>query len=158
MELTKLPGVNVGLLIRAPAHAVYEALVDPSITTRFWYTHSSGRMDAGADLTWEWRMYGASSHIHVLETEPDQLVRFNWDGYDPVHPTTVEFKITPYEGKSAYLRVTEIGFTGDADTAVKRAMDSTAGFTFMICGLKAVLEKGVELGIVGDVFPPNLKE
>jgi hypothetical protein len=56
-QLTNLPSVDVGLLIRRPPHDVFEALADPSITRRFWYTKSSGRMAEGAELTWEWEMY-----------------------------------------------------------------------------------------------------
>ena len=55
-QLTKAPTVDVGMLIRRPPHEVFEALADPSITTRFWYTKSTGRMAEGAELTWEWGM------------------------------------------------------------------------------------------------------
>jgi hypothetical protein len=34
----------------ASPHSVFEALADPSITTRFWYTKSSGRMEEGPEL------------------------------------------------------------------------------------------------------------
>src|SRR5262245_30422602 len=57
-QLTKSPSVNTGMLIRRCPHDVFEALADPAITTRFWYTKSSGRMEQGAELTWEWEMYG----------------------------------------------------------------------------------------------------
>lgn len=48
-----IPSVNVGVLVRQPPHQVFEALAEPSITTRFRYTKSSGRMQEGAHLTWE---------------------------------------------------------------------------------------------------------
>ena len=34
--------VEVGLLVDVPAHAVYEAFVNPHIATHFWFTKSSG--------------------------------------------------------------------------------------------------------------------
>lgn len=156
-ELTKAPSVDIGMLIRRPPHDVFEALADPSITTRFWYTKSTGRMTEGAELTWEWEMYHASGRVRVRQVEPDRLIRFSWDGYDPAHPTTVEFQFIPYEDDRTYLRITETGFTGDADTQVGRALDSTGGFTFLLSSLKAALEHDITLRVVLDAHPANLQ-
>jgi uncharacterized protein YndB with AHSA1/START domain len=35
LQLTKPPSVETGMLIRRSPHSVFEALADPSITTRF---------------------------------------------------------------------------------------------------------------------------
>src|SRR4029450_147837 len=133
------------LIRRAPPH-VFEALADPSITTRFCSTKSRGRMEEGAELTWEWEMYGVSGKVWVQEVEPDRRIRFSWEGYDPAHPTTVEFLFVPYENDATYVRITETGFSGDGDTQVSRALDSTGGFTFLLSSLKAG---------VGDVVAPE---
>jgi uncharacterized protein YndB with AHSA1/START domain len=156
-QLTKAPSVDIGMLIRRPPHDVFEALADPSITTRFWYTKSTGRMTEGAELTWEWEMYGASGRVWVKQVEPDRCIRFTWDGYDPANPTTVEFRFIPYESDATYLRITETGFTGDADTQVMRALDSTSGFTFLLSSLKAALEHDITLRVTMDAHPPNLR-
>ena len=37
--------VKVGMLIRRPPEDVFEAFADPAITTRFWFTKSSGRLE-----------------------------------------------------------------------------------------------------------------
>jgi uncharacterized protein YndB with AHSA1/START domain len=145
------------VLVRRPPHQVFEALADPSVTTRFWYTKSTGRMAEGAELIWEWEMYRVSGRVRVRDVEPDRLIRFSWDGYDPEHPTTVEFQFLPYENDTTYLRITETGFTGDADTQVSRALDSTAGFTFVLSSLKAALEHDVTLRVTLDAHPPHIK-
>ena len=88
-QLVAAPGVDVGMLVRRPPDEVFEALADPSVTTRFWYTRSTGRMTEGAELTWTWEMYGVSSTVWVEKVRPGRLIRFRWDGYDPAHPTTV---------------------------------------------------------------------
>ncbi len=157
LQLTKSPSVDTGVLIRRSPHDVFEALADPSITTRFWYTKSSGRMEAGAELTWEWEMYGASGKVWVQVVEPDRRIRFSWEGYDPAHPTTVEFLFIPYENDATYLRITETGFSGDADTQVSRALESTGGFTFLLSALKAALQHDVTRRVTMDAHPPNLQ-
>lgn len=77
LQLTKAPPADTGLLIRRSPHDVFEALADPSITTRFWYTKSTGRMVEGAELTWEWEMYGVSGKVWVKEVQADRRIRFS---------------------------------------------------------------------------------
>lgn len=156
-ELSRPPTVNVGVLIRRKSHDVFEALADPRITTRFWYSKSSGRMVEGAELIWEWEMYGVQGHVRVDKVDVDRLIRFVWDGYDPTKPTTVEFNFSPQENDTTYLVITETGFSGDADTQVARALESTAGFTFLLSSLKAALEHDITLRVVLDVHPQDLR-
>ena len=59
----KRPVAEAALLIRRPVAEVFEAFVDPAITTRFWFSKSSGRLEPGARITWSWEMYGASGEI-----------------------------------------------------------------------------------------------
>jgi uncharacterized protein YndB with AHSA1/START domain len=157
LQLTKSPTVDVGLLIRRPPHDVFEALADPSMTTRFWYTKSSGRMIEGAELTWQWEMYGASGKVWVKAVEADRRIRFAWEGYDPSQPTTVEFLLFPYDNDFTYLRITEAGFSGDADSQTSKALDSTTGFTFLLSSLKAALEHDITLRVTMDAHPPRLQ-
>ncbi len=51
--------------------------------------------------------------------------------------------------------VTNHGFHGDANEVVKQAIDSTQGFTFVLSGLKAWLEHGIELSLVADKRPDD---
>lgn len=73
-------------------------------------------------------MYGVSTTVHVDAVVPDRLIRFRWGMYDEDSPSTVEFRIIPcpYHDGTAYLRVVE---TDHGDSQVKRAVESTAGFT-----------------------------
>jgi len=41
------------MLIRKPANIVFDAIVDPTVTTRFWFTKSSGRLTQDAKVKWE---------------------------------------------------------------------------------------------------------
>ena len=156
MTLGTAPSVDVAMLIRRPPDAVFEALADPAITTRFWYTKSTGPMTEGAELTWAWEMYGVSAAVRVLQVEPGRRIRYAWDSYDPARPTTVQFEFIPYRDDATYLRITETGFTGDAGTQVKHALESTAGFTFVLSALKAALEHDITLRVVLDAHPPDL--
>src|SRR5215208_5793890 len=103
LQLTKSPSVDAGMLVRRSPHDVFEALADPSITTRFWYTKSSGRMKEGAELTWEWGDVrrlgeGMGEEDRGRPTHPLLL-----GGLRPSHPTTVEFLFIPYETDATYV-------------------------------------------------------
>lgn len=68
------PVVQVQMLFRVPAERVFEAFVDPAITTQFWFTHSDGRLQAGQSVRWEWRMFGASTEVKVLAIEQNKRI------------------------------------------------------------------------------------
>lgn len=52
------PVVEAQMMIRKPAAEVVRAFIDPSITTHFWFTKSSGPLEVGKTVKWEWEMYG----------------------------------------------------------------------------------------------------
>ena len=43
-----------------------EGGVDPAITTKFWFTGGSARLDSGKPIRWEWKMYGFSVPVTVI--------------------------------------------------------------------------------------------
>jgi uncharacterized protein YndB with AHSA1/START domain len=47
LQLKHVPRTKTGMVIRRPVADVFEAFVNPKITTEFWFTRSSGRLEAG---------------------------------------------------------------------------------------------------------------
>ena len=144
------------MLIRKPASEVFEAFIDPAITSRFWFTKSTGRLEPGKHITWTWEMYNVSAEVDVKEIEINKRILIDWGNYSEL--TSVEWIFTPYEDGATYVTITNSGFKGDGDKVVKNALDSTGGFTWVLAGLKALLEHNVELNLVGDAFPKRLSE
>lgn len=64
---------------------------------------------------------------------------------------------TPYEGDTTYVSITNSGFYGDGDKVVRDALDSKGGFTWVLAGLKALLEHDIELNVILDAFPKGVK-
>ncbi|MGC8489607.1 MAG: polyketide cyclase, partial [Clostridia bacterium] len=92
----------------------------------------------------------------VLEVEPDRCIRFHAKTDDPDHPPTVEFLFVPYQDDKTYVQITETGFIGAGDARVARALDSTAGYSFLLSALKAALEHDIHLQVTADAHPPDL--
>ena len=149
MTLQSPPVVKAQMLIRRPAAEVFEAFVDPAITTRFWFTRSSGRLAPGAHVEWEWEMYGASAQVRVIELEPHRRILIEWD--DP--PCPVEWLFEQRADGTTMVKISNWGFRGSDDEIVAQALDSKGGFSLLLAGLKALLEHGVALNLVADHHP-----
>src|SRR5205085_1897578 len=76
LRLTHAPTVDTGMLIRRPPEAVFTAFVDPDLTTRFWFTKSTGKLAPGASVEWSWEMYGVSARVWVKEFEENRRLVF----------------------------------------------------------------------------------
>src|SRR3954453_4852131 len=112
-----------GMLIRKPPSEVFRAFTDPSVTTKFWYTKSSGPMDAGAKLRWDWEMFGASADVVVKEVGHDRRVVFDWGGEGAMR--TVEWRFIPWK-EHTYVNVLETGYRGTHEEMAAQAIDSIA--------------------------------
>src|ERR1044071_8804372 len=77
------------MLIRRPVEEVFEAFVDPAITTKFWFTKSSGQLESGKQIRWEWEMYNSSTEVNVKAIEPNKRILVEWMAYGG--PTNIEW-------------------------------------------------------------------
>jgi uncharacterized protein YndB with AHSA1/START domain len=152
MELKELPIAVAGMLIRRPVEEVYEAFIDPAITSKFWFTHGSGRLDAGREIRWEWRMYDVSTTVKVKDLVRNEEIVIEWS--DPL--TTVVWTFIPMPEGATFVDIRNYGFSGAPDQQVREAIDSTGGFSLVLAGCKAWLEHGLELGLVRDRHPKGL--
>ena len=139
------------MLIRKPVAEVFEAFINPAITTKFWFTKSSGKLEAGKQIRWEWEMYNASAEVDVKVIEPNSRIIIDWG--DPGQKTTVEWIFTPRPDDTTFVSITNYGFQGTEDEIAEQAIGSTEGFTFVLAGLKALLEHNINLNLTADRFP-----
>lgn len=136
------------MLIRRPVADVFEAFVDPAVTTKFWFTKSSGRLEAGKRVRWDWEMYGVGDEVYVEALVPGERISLQWsDG------TKTEWTFAPRGDGATFVTITPTGFTGTGDEIVAQAIDAMGGYTIVLCGLKAWLEHGIALNLVADKAP-----
>jgi uncharacterized protein YndB with AHSA1/START domain len=146
MTLQAEPVARTHMLIRRPIDIVFEAFVDPAITSRFWFTSGSGRLQQGGKVTWRWDMYDASAEVAVKVLELNRRIVIAW-------PTPVEWAFAPRGDGATFVTITASDFDGTDDEKVARAIDSMGGFSFLLAGCKAFLEHGVLLNLVADHHP-----
>lgn len=146
MALENPPIARATMLIRASVDKVFNAFIDPDVTTKFWFSRSSGKLTAGETVTWYWDNYGVSGEVLVKSLETNQRIIIEW-------PTPVEWVFTARGKDETFVSITASGFTGTDDEKVAQALDSTEGFNLVIAACKAFLEYGINLRIVADKNP-----
>ncbi|HET6567014.1 MAG TPA: SRPBCC family protein [Rhodothermales bacterium] len=154
MSIKSVPAAKAEMLIRKPVADVFEAFVDPDITSQFWFTKGSARLEPGHQVTWDWDMYGLSIPVRVKAVEPNERILIEWPGQEA--PTTVEWVFTPRTDNTTFVSITNTGFSGHAGEIVEQAIASTEGFSYVLAGLKALLEHGVTLCLVADRHPDGV--
>jgi uncharacterized protein YndB with AHSA1/START domain len=142
------PQVEAQMLIRKPSSEVFEAFIDPGITTKFWFTKSSGKVETGVSLVWEWEMYNASTTVFVKEVVVNEKIIIEWG--EPA--TTVVFNFIPQDNNT-YVIIKNYGFTQTGNDLIAVINDSAGGFTTVLDGLKAFLEHDLVLNLIADKFP-----
>jgi uncharacterized protein YndB with AHSA1/START domain len=155
LKLSKAPVAKAEMLIRKPVAEVFEAFVDPAVTSKFWFTRGSGRLEPGKQVQWDWEMYGFSVQVAVKTIELNKRILVEWS--TDASPTTIEWTFTARDDGTTFVSITNSGFSGEADEVVKQAIDGTEGFAFVLAGAKALLEHGIRLNLVPDRFPGGLE-
>jgi uncharacterized protein YndB with AHSA1/START domain len=146
MTLKNSPVAKATMLIRKPIEEVFNSFIDPTVTTKFWFSRSTGPLKIGETITWYWDHYGVSGEVFVKVIEENKRIEIEW-------PTPVEWLFTSNDDGTTFVSITASGFTGSDDKKVTEALDSTEGFNLVISACKALLEHGIQLNLVTDKCP-----
>lgn len=144
------------MLIRKPVVDVFEAFINPAITTKFWFTKSSGKLEVGKRVEWAWEMYGASTVVKVKSIIPNEKIIIEWG--EPGDESIVEWTFRSLDNAETYVSIVNKEIKGTTEELVMKIRDSTGGFTWVLAGLKAYLEHNIELNLIGDRFPEKLRK
>jgi uncharacterized protein YndB with AHSA1/START domain len=141
--------VNAQMLIRRPVAEVFEAFVNPEITTKFWFTKSSGKLEQGKTVRWNWEMFGVGDELTVKDLEENRRILIEWAS----DSSRVEWNFEPRGDNTTLVTITNSGFASIGDEILAQALDAKGGYTTVLAGLKAWLEHGIELNLIQDQYP-----
>lgn len=135
--------------IGRPCAEVYEAVADPEQLSKYFTTGGArGRLEPGADVTWDFNDFPGAFPVTVIEAEPPRRIVIEWAGVATTGEsgttrTTVEFE--PIDGDTRTLvTITEASWLTTSQGA-KSAFGNCEGWTGMLAALKAWVEHGVNL-------------
>lgn len=135
--------------ILKPAREVFEAFVDPSRISNFWFSSSSERWEQGKTITLRYDEYDAQVNIKVMEVEVNKRIVFQWVPSGNV----VTITLKELNNASTIVEVNEEGFQEDDEDLVHKLLDNKEGWVYVLTCLKGYLEFGVNqlrAGLVKD--------
>src|SRR5258705_10624263 len=109
------------MLIRKPASEVFQAFIDPAITTKFWFTKGSGKLELNKPVEWKWEMYNVSTTVVAKELVQDQKIVYEWGEPRKI----VKFTFQTLKDGSTYVTVQEHGYTETGDALINIIRGST---------------------------------
>ncbi|SEN20601.1 Uncharacterized conserved protein YndB, AHSA1/START domain [Paracoccus alcaliphilus] len=129
-----------------PVDDVFEAVVDPDRLSRFFTTGGAkGRLEAGAEVTWDFHDFPGAFPVLVQEVIPNEKIVLQWEAStDPSTWTTITMTFQPLEGGRTLVRISEYGWP-ETEAGLKASFGNCEGWTGMLCAMKAWLEHGINL-------------
>jgi len=135
MKLT----AKASLQIQKPVSEVFEAIVNPDYMTKYFISESSGRMETGKELTWEFGDFPVKFPVKVTQVQTNQSVSFVWD-----EETVVKITLESQPDNSTVVKVTE-GEKEMNEENLKWLTGNTFGWGNFLDCMKAYLEYGINL-------------
>lgn len=158
MNEKDLPVVKTKMLIRKPIAEVFEAMVNPDITSKFWFTKSSGYVETGKTLEWEWGQFGVKDIVDILEVKTNEYISLEWKLGNL--KTLVEMEFESYSETSTLFKVTESGFWDSYPTEdenpeekINLMLGQNGGWNLVLCNIKAWLEHKIDMNLISDHNP-----
>jgi uncharacterized protein YndB with AHSA1/START domain len=134
------------VFIRATPEQVWDAITKPEFTTKYFHgTRIESNFEPGAPYL---SVAGSDTVVdgEILESDPPKMLKHTWRAlWDPetaAEPhSRVTWEIEPQEGGVTKLTVTH----DQLEAAPKTAVSVAGGWSYVLSGLKTVLETGEPL-------------
>ncbi len=133
--------ITAKIQIGKPASEVFEAIVDPNKMSNYFISKSTGVMEEGKTLFWQFPEFAEDYPVRVGKIEKDKFISFYWDTDGKEY--LVEINLTPI-GDTTIVGVTETGGTND-EAGISWLKGNTEGWANFLASLKAWLEYGINL-------------
>jgi len=134
--------IKTAIQILKSVNEVFEAIVNPSKMSNYFISKSTGRMEEGRQLKWQFPEFEMEFPIRVGKIEKDKYISFHWD-LDGIE-LLVEITLTSIDNTSTIVTITEKGRKND-EAGIKWLKGNTEGWANFLACLKAYLEYGINL-------------
>ena len=134
--------IKTAIQILKPVNEVFEAIVDPVKMSNYFISKSSGRMETGKQIMWQFPEFDVEFPIRIGKVIKDVYISYYWD----VDGTEllVEMTLSPRGKGSTLVTITEKGRNND-EAGLKWLKGNTEGWANFLACLKAYLEYGINL-------------
>lgn len=135
--------IKAALQILKPAHEVFEAIVDPAKMSNYFISKSTGRMEEGKKLMWQFPEFKMEFPIQVDKIVKDKYISYYWNDEDG-EELLVEMIFTNINSDKTLVTITEKSRNND-EAGINWLKRNTEGWANFLASLKAYLEYGINL-------------
>ena len=134
--------IKTAIQILKPVNEVFEAIVDPNKMSNYFISKSSGRLETGKQIMWQFPEFDIEFPIRVGKIIKNEYISYYWD----VEGTEllVEMTLTARAVSSTLVTITEKSRAND-EAGIKWLKGNTEGWANFLACLKAYLEYGINL-------------
>ena len=141
MKTDKLE-IHVAMQIQKPISEVFEAIVYPEQMTNYFISKSTGKMEEGKELIWNFPEFDIDYPIRVGKIETNKFISYYWS-IDNLE-LLVEITLTEKENNSTLVSITEKNRDND-EAGLKWLSGNSFGWSNFLACLKAYLEYNINL-------------
>jgi uncharacterized protein YndB with AHSA1/START domain len=134
--------IKAALQMSKPVNEVFEAIVDPLQMSNYFISKSSGKMEEGKQIIWQFPEFDTSFPVRIGKIEKNKYISFYWD-VDGIELLT-EITLTPKVNNSTLVNITEKSRKND-EAGIRWLAGNTEGWANFLACLKAWLEYGINL-------------
>jgi len=142
---------KASIQIQKPIHAVFEAIVDPNQMSHYFIQASTGRLESGKTVEWNFPEFPDKFPVTGKAINPHTYISFDWSGGKANQ--LVEINLTPF-GNDTIVKIVEHEMNNDEE-GILIMMRQTEGWANFLACLKAYLEYNINLrtGAFDFMFP-----
>ena len=101
--------IKASLKIQKPIREVFEAIVNPAKMSNYFISKSTGRMEEGKTLTWQFPEFDIEFPVEIKKIEEGKYISYSWDDWeDNSIQTLVEIKLEPKGNDETFVTVTKV--------------------------------------------------
>jgi len=143
---------KASIQIQKPIQAVFEAIVDPNQMNHYFIQSSTGRLEMGKTVEWNFPEFPDKFPVTGKTISPHTYISFDWSG--GVANQLVEMTLSSHEDGSTVVKIIEHEMNHDEE-GISIMMRQTEGWANFLACLKAYLEYGINLrkGAFDFMFP-----
>ncbi len=137
--------IKAAIQILKPVHEVFEAIVDPSKMSNYFISKSSGRMEEGKNLIWNFPEFEMDFPVRIGKIEMDKYISYYWKDMEDSRELLVEMTLTAKgDNNTTVVTITEKSREND-EAGIRWLKGNTEGWANFLACLKAYLEYGINL-------------
>ena len=134
--------INVAMQISKPINEVFEAIVNPEKMCNYFISQSTGRMEEGKNLIWQFPEFDMEVPVKVVKIEKDSVISYYWENSG--QNLLVEMKLSTVGNNSTLIKISEKSMENN-EAGLKWLSGNSFGWSNFLACLKAYLEYGINL-------------